>query len=341
MSTAARIGLTFLVLAAGGLVATPAQAAPLEDATIAAREYVFGADNVKATGKLPKNRVFVSWFGVASLAVGVNGKVVLLDTFINGLPPSTCGPDDSEPADTSATGYTPMSYDQLEALAPKAIFIGHGHYDHECHTGPIAAATGAKVVGLEEHCEVARTQAVEAGIEEKVHCRTPLAADAPFGAKTKIRPVGRRLKVTVIRNLHSGAASAPPMDSGGAEAAMYRFRLRGFSFFWNNSAGPLREHAPAVLETMENLPPTDVQFEATLGFGNPEQGFRDPADYAEALRVDELYSLHHDLFQNPVLSAALNDQMATELKSRGLGSIFRPLQDPEDYLVPIAFRVGH
>ena len=331
---AAFIGL----LVALGLLASPAQGAPSEE-TIAAREYVLGAENVRADGSLPKNRVVVSWFGVASLAVAMDGRVVLLDTFINGLPPSTCGVDDSQPTDTSATGYVPLGYEQLVALDPKAIFIGHGHYDHECYTGVLAARTTSPVVGLTQHCETARAQAAAAGISAKIRCRTPLAADAPFGAKKKIRPVGRRVKVTVIRNLHSGAASAPPMDSDGAEAAMYRFRLRGFSFFWNNSAGPLREHAPAVLETMEGLPPTDVQFEATLGFGNPEQGFRDPADYAEALRVDELYSLHHDLFQNPVLSSALNDQMATELESRGLSSIFRPLQDPDDYLVPMTFRV--
>jgi hypothetical protein len=127
MSNLARNWAVLLTLVAGWALTAPAQAAPLDDETIAAREYVFGADNVRANGKLPKNRVVVSWFGVASLAVAVNGKVVLLDTFINGLPPSTCGPDDSQPSDPSATGYVPVSYDQLGALKPRAIFIGHGH----------------------------------------------------------------------------------------------------------------------------------------------------------------------------------------------------------------------
>ncbi len=315
-----------------------ASAAPIGDESIAAREYVFGAKNVRADGRLPKQRVVFSWLGVATMAVSIDGKVILLDTFINGVQPSTCNPDDSPPADTSATGYSPVSYDQLEALRPKALFIGHGHYDHECYAGPLAAATGARVIGLPQHCRVARGQAAEAGITTKIRCRRPLRANSAFGAKKKIRPLGKDISVLAIRNLHSGGASLPPMNSGGSEAAMYRFRYRGFSFFWNNSAGPVREHAPAILETLEALPPTDVQFEATLGFGNPEQGFRDPADYAEALRVKRLYSLHHDLFQNPATSALFNDQMATELQSRGLGSIFRPLEDPGDYLVPIRFR---
>jgi hypothetical protein len=330
------IGASVLLLAVAATAnaAGPAQA----KATIEAREAVFGPKNVDRRGRLPENQVIVSWFGVSSLAVSFDGKVVLLDTYINSSQPASCGIDAAPPQSPAATGYTPVNYDQLTALKPKAIFLGHGHFDHECMTGPIAAQTGARVVGLPQHCALAKSQAIGAGLDpDDVRCVGTLAADSPFGATRKIKPLGRRIPVTVIRNVHSGPSTLPALNSNGAESLMFRFKLGRFSLFWNDSAGPLREAAPNLLALLQNSPPADVEFGATLGLGIGEQGMRDPVDYAEALRVKAFYALHQDLGRSPAGSAGFIDQAASEFATRGIGSVFRPLQDPGDYLQPRVF----
>ena len=327
-----------LALASLAWTASAAAATSRSAETVEAREVFFGDANVDRRGRLPDDRVLVSWFGVASLAVSFNGKVALLDTYLNSDPPASCGVDGSAPTTPGAGGYTPANYDQLTALAPKAIFVGHGHFDHECWTGPIASQSGARVVALPQACQLAREQAAAENMTDPVRCVEPLAADSPFGESAELTPIGRRVPVTALRNLHSGGASMPPMNSGGAESLMFIFRLGKFSLTWHNSSGPLRESAPNLLAALNGAPATDVEFGATLGFGLAEQGMRDAADYAEALRAKRFYSLHNDLFRNASLSAEFNAQAAAEFGSRGMGDAFRPLEDPGDYLQPIVFR---
>jgi L-ascorbate metabolism protein UlaG (beta-lactamase superfamily) len=311
---------------------------PLPKSTIQARETFFGPKNVDRRGGLPEDRVIVSWFGVSSLAVSFDGRVALLDTYINSDQPASCGPGGSPPLDPSATGYTPVNYDQLAALKPGAIFVGHGHFDHECMTGPIAAETGAKIVALPQDCALAREQVAGAGTTGSLRCPATLAATSAFGDSAKIKPLGQRVRVQVIRNVHSGPAGVPAPNSGGAESLMFRFRLGKFSLVWNDTAGPLRESAPDLLAELRRLPAADVEMGATLGLGIAEQGMRDAADYAEALRVKAFYPLHQDLIKNAALSASFGEQAATEFTSRGLGSTFHPLVDPDSYLKPIVFK---
>ncbi len=148
--------------------------------------------------------MIVSWFGVSSLAVSFNGKVVLSTLTSTAISRPRAGFDGAPPQSPAATGYTPINYDQLTALTPKAIFLGHGHFDHECMTGPIATQTGARVVGLPQHCDLAKSQATGAGLDpDDVRCVGTLAADSPFGATRKIKPLGHRIPVTVIRNVHA------------------------------------------------------------------------------------------------------------------------------------------
>jgi hypothetical protein len=342
VSRSLRRCVLFAISATAALFAfagTASAASPaLPKSTIQARETFFGPGNVDRKGMLPKSRVVISWFGVSSLAASFNGKVVLLDTYINSEQPASCGADGSAPVDPSATGYTPVNYDRLTALKPKAIFIGHGHWDHGCMTGPIAAKTGAKVVALPQDCTRAKEQAAEAGVSQEVKCVRTLAATSAFGESTDIKPIGRRVAVRVIRNVHSGPAAMPAPNSAGAESLMFRFRLGKFSLFWNDSAGPLRESAPDLLAMLQRSPAIDVEFGATLGLGIGQQGMRDPADYAEALRVKAFYPLHQDLTKDPGLSTSFGAQAAAEFNARGLGSTFRPLADPEDYLKPIVFK---
>src|SRR5438874_1058000 len=93
-------------------------------ATIAARARFFGAENVDdRDGKVRRDRVIFSWVTNASLAVSLEGRIVLLDTYINRpeLPPPEGQPD---------LRRSPIDVQELIDLRPEAIFLGHGHGDH-------------------------------------------------------------------------------------------------------------------------------------------------------------------------------------------------------------------
>lgn len=325
-----RLGLSIAFLA----LLVPAAQAQLPKRTIEAREAFFGAANVDRHGEVRRDRVILSWFGVASFAAALDGKVVLLDTYLNNYGPADCPPQ------SDVQRYVPADYDELVALRPEAIFIGHEHFDHQCRSGEIATRAGAKLVGLPQACSLARSEAPPG---KRVRCVPTLGSLSGFGTHREIRPLGRRVPVTVIRNLHSGLASGPIMNSSGAEALMYRFRVGRFSLVWNDTVGPLREKSPRLLAVLRGLPPTDVQTGATKGFGLVEQGLRDPVDYAQALRTKVFYSNHQDFYLlegGPLdgRSRALRPQVREAFRSRrGLATEARWLQDPRDYLRPLVF----
>jgi hypothetical protein len=176
-----------------------------------------------------------------------------------------------------------------------------------------------------------------------MRCLPTLGLLSDVGTKREIRPLGRRVGVTVIRNLHSGLASGPILNSGGAEALMYRFRVGRFSLVWNDTVGPLREKSPRLLGVLRRLPPTDIQTGASMGFGQAEQGLRDPVDYSQALRAKLYYPNHQDFYfleGGPLdgRSSALRPQLLAAFRGRvGLKTRVRWLQDPGDYLRPLVF----
>jgi hypothetical protein len=336
-----RLRAAFLAgAAAAAVLATtaPLATAALPRSTAKARAKFFGAANVDRAGRVRSDRVILTWFGVASLAASFRGHVVLLDTFINNTGPGNCSlgtaPGPRVPR------YVPTSYAKLAVLRPEAIFIGHGHYDHECRTGELIARTGAKLVGLPQHCALAAAQAAAyRGSQRPFRCVPTVSSFSPFGASAAIRPLGRGVPITVIRHVHSGAASGPVANANGAETLLYRFRAGRFSLVWNDSTGPLREKAPGVLSLLRGLPATDVQFGASLGLGVGEQGFRDPVDYAQALRAKVYYPIHQDLASVDGSSRVFRPRLAAEMASRtGLTTKLRWLQDPGDYMRPIVFR---
>ena len=149
------------------LSATPA--AP--PALVKARQHLFGAENVNAvTGKVRPDRVILSWFSVSSLAAALRGRVVLLDTYI----------DSRE----DCPNRVPTTLDELVALQPEMIFIGHGHFDHADTAGYLAAVTGATVVGTPEHCAQVRADAQAAlGSPVTITCVEAVSANSAPGAE--------------------------------------------------------------------------------------------------------------------------------------------------------------
>jgi hypothetical protein len=115
-------------------------------ATIAARQKFFGAENVDPrTGEVRRDRVIFSWITNAGYAASFRGRVVLLDTYINRFevpPPS--GPD---------LRRTPFGAQDLVALKPEAIFLGHGHGDHADNAAYIAKWLNIPIYTTPETCD--------------------------------------------------------------------------------------------------------------------------------------------------------------------------------------------
>ena len=298
---------------------------PRPPETVAARHKIFGDDHVDEDGTIRAPGIVVSWFGVSSLAAAIAGHVVLLDTYVNGEPPTTCSPS-SPPTDTAAPSYAPVSYDELVALQPEAIFVGHGHFDHDCLAGVIAARTDALVVALPQECDQLTQQVADAGIADPFRCESPLAADSPFGATAAIAPIGPDVDVTAVRNLHSGGQTAD-----GAAGLAYVIRAGGRTIFWNDTTGPAATQAPDLLAALRTLGPVDAAFSAPFGTNF--------VDYVEAIGAKVLYPIHHDFLgvgPDPVASAGLRPAVEAGLRDRpGMTTELRWLQDPDDYLRPI------
>jgi hypothetical protein len=351
------IGAGVLCLAL--LAPTSAAAAePVPAATIRARQHFFGAENVAADGSLPRGRVILSWFSVASYAAAVDGHVVLLDAYIH--------KGEDRPS------YVPTTYDEVADLRPEAIFIGHGHYDHATRAGELAARTNATVIGTPEHCDQTKAQAqAYAGRVLPIRCIEAVDRGSAPGAQVReLRPLGDDVCVSVFKHVHSaaeppdaehrdpqllppplidptlilvhppGPSAAPGLaNTAGDEGSslLYQFRIGRFALVWNDSSGPLRERAPNVFDVMRKLPPTDVQVNAVIGFNNPTNGVRDPVDYLDAIRPKVMYPNHHDFVSEYGSGDDFEQYMYREMaRHEGLTAAteLRWMRDPYDYLRP-------
>lgn len=325
--------------------ASPAAASGTPARTVAVRRRFFGAANVDAAGRVRPDRVILSWFGCTSFAAAIGGRVVLLDAWVpRGM----------------YSGRVPTDVGELVALAPSHVFIGHGHFDHAADAAPIAAATGAVVVGTPEHCAQVRAQAGATPVRTRA---LPLRS---VGDEAELF-LGR-LRVRALRHVHSAAKaptgedaplllppdptailSNPPtltdaVDTLGHQvdqeggSVLYRFEVGGFSLVWNDTAGPLREEAPDVVAALAARPRPDVQVGAIQGFGQYTNGLRDPMDYIRAIRPRTFVPSHHDNWMPAVTPSA--DSYEPRLRSAidALPAHRRPrlrfIRDTEDYVNP-------
>jgi L-ascorbate metabolism protein UlaG (beta-lactamase superfamily) len=332
----------------------PVIAAAASD-TVKARRHFFGSENVDSAGRLRRDRVVLSWFSVASVAAAIDGHVVLLDTYIHKA--------------EDRPNYVPTTTNELVALDPEAIFIGHGHFDHANTSGAIAARTGALVIGTPEHCDQAKAQAESVeGPKRPVRCLAAvMRASAPGAQVREISPLGGEVGVTVFKHIHSAAVAPdgeghetsvaspggvdvnsvllhPPgqgtvagLATSGDEGSslLYQFRVGQFALTWHDTVGPLRERAQGIFPLLRRLPPTDVELGSTLGFNDPTNGQRDPVDYLVNLRPKLFFPMHHDFIAEYGVSKGLEGVFRRELARRApVPTEVRWLYDPQDYLRP-------
>src|SRR5215831_19729632 len=129
-----------------------------DPATIAARQKIFGVENVDAgSGDVRKDKVILSWITNASFAASVKGRIVLLDTFVTRL--------------EVTQGRTPFVIQDLVDLRPEALFIGHGHFDHADNAAYISKLTGATIYASPETCDNMQLDAARIfGAGTRVNC---------------------------------------------------------------------------------------------------------------------------------------------------------------------------
>jgi glyoxylase-like metal-dependent hydrolase (beta-lactamase superfamily II) len=146
----AGVGLAAVFAASYVCFWVSAAAAPnnaASEATIAARQHFFGAENVDATnGKVRGDRVIFSWITNAGYAVSFRGRVVLLDTYINRF--------EVAPASGPDLRRTPFGAQDLIDLHPEAIFLGHGHGDHADNAAYISKWLNIPIYSTPETCDV-------------------------------------------------------------------------------------------------------------------------------------------------------------------------------------------
>ncbi|MFI5539828.1 MBL fold metallo-hydrolase [Nocardia sp. NPDC051900] len=323
---------------------------PADPRTIAARARFFGADTIDPqTGALHTDRVVLSWVGCTTFALAIGGSVFLLDAWVPRL---------------TSTGYVPATPQDLVDLAPAAIFIGHGHFDHAADAGRIAQASGAVVHGTAEHCASIAAQVADPAFPTAVH------GDAGTAIGTREDFAVGAVEVSVVRHLHSARTPSdpvggsprffprpqpgivlthPPTLSGLLQGVprlrdpeggvlLYQFRVPGLCLVWHDSTGPLTERAPQVFDTLAALPATDVQIGAVQGYNQISNGLRDPRTYIEALTPALFVPSHHDNWLPGLTASAATYDAPLRAELERISAPRRPelrtLHDPADYVRP-------
>ena len=343
-------------------------------ATIKARQHMFGFENVNpVNGDVRRDRVIFAWLTTTTFAVAANGKVFMLDAYIN----------DDEALPAGARRRTPTGLQELVDLKPEWIFIGHAHGDHTAYLANVAYRTGATIFGAAEHCTaMQRDTVLQFGATAVAKCTSVLAAGVPIGTKAMNLPhLKPALCLNVIRHLHgaatpadtsippnginftdgedprehtlwpSGPAAFPAVrnaagNPGGDLSVLYHFTLpgaRAFSISVYDSVGPYKELAPQLITELGAWPATDVLIGAVSGANNPTNGMRDAAIYIRDMQPKVFIPSHHDESQRRRGAAGNSGEtwkrnLMTSMTNIGIAKAQQPevrwLNDPYDYIRP-------
>ena len=242
----------------------PAHVAISRDTQLA-RQRILGIE------KLDASQVKLWWYGVSSFIMAAGGHLFLLDAWeVVGV----------------HKNYVPITRDDLVALKPEAIFIGHGHFDHAADAGYIASRTGAALIAGDTVCDQARTDAASNADTLEFRClRLGLDGDNPPGTVFPTRIFADMADVQIIKHTHSEADPASlttggmplvyspeilpfltnlntapsetlkflqslPNDGGVGQPEggtwAYHFRIGNFSLLWNDSSGSMPENDPTA-----------------------------------------------------------------------------------------------
>jgi L-ascorbate metabolism protein UlaG (beta-lactamase superfamily) len=188
--------------------------------------------------------------------------VILLDSYVN--------------RPEVVPGRTPFVVEDLVALRPEAIFLGHGHFDHADNAAFIAKNLNIPIYASPETCDAMQNDAVRMfGAGSTVTCMPVVSRGSVPGAEVVRLPQLEPLAcIVAFKHIHSGSVPYDPTypkvtidnvadardatmypagtrhsfatvaGTGGPISLMYQFVLRSgynFNFVWHNTTGPLKE----------------------------------------------------------------------------------------------------
>lgn len=219
----------------------------------AARDRILGPDATDPS------KVKLWWFGVSSFIASVGGHLFLFDAW------ETVGLHED---------YVPIGREELAAIQPEAILIGHGHFDHAADAGYVAGHTGAAVVGGRTVCETARSRAAQWGLPTDFPCLALGVRDEPgVGSLQSVKLWSDLPPLQVLQHPHS-AVDPTDLLTGGLPLVF----------------------VPDLLTYVRNLntdPQEIIRFVASLGddglLGEPQGG-----TWAYQLRIGDFSLLWHD-----------------------------------------------
>lgn len=329
------------------LVPLPAaDAVAVSDEALALRRELLGDEALR------DDTVSLHWVGVSSFVATLGSHVLLFDAWeIVGM----------------HRDVLPIGREELAALEPEAILLGHGHFDHAADVGFVAGTTGATVVGGQEICDRVREDARYDEVADDFPCVVLGTDTSPApGSVQELALFADLEPLQVVTNVHSevrppgdGNELAPllpifdprpyltlnldpaelarflrSLDAPRGGTWMYHATVGDLTVLWGNSSGPLNEH-PDVAEALATLPGcVDVMTNALLGFGQVVSGLQDPRLYLEAVQPRIFLPTHGDAWA-PVISAG-QAQYVRPFQAQ-LARMDDPpevdfLLDPHDYL---------
>jgi hypothetical protein len=208
----------------------PAVAKDGDPAMIAARQKFFGAENVDEKGRVKNDKVIFSWATNTTYVVSVEGRVIMLDSYLLHVELPTAGPIDKR-----RTKALPKDFVDAK---PEAIFLGHGHGDHADNAAYIAKWTGATVYAAPETCAVLQTDVTRMWNDPNLHndgakivpngdpidCVGVVPAASPPGEYTgtlanpaggtttvrRIRQFDPQMCILAFKHIHSGNSPVDP-----------------------------------------------------------------------------------------------------------------------------------
>lgn len=291
----------------------------LPAASAVSPEVQLARDSILGPDATDPDHVKLWWFGVSSFIASAGGHVFLFDAW------ETVGLHED---------YVPIGREELAAIQPEAIFIGHGHFDHAADAGYVAARSGAVVIGTEVICDQVKADAeetLESGAANFPCLITGIDENDPEpGTLQSVKLWSDLPEVTILQHIHSAAtpefqdpgtpfAHIPDLltyvlflntnpqeyamflptladQPGGAWA--YHVRVGDFSLLWHDSAGPINTGNPFAEEVqtaLDSFPEcVDVHVGAIVGFNQPLNGLRDPRLYVEHSHPRVTLPSHHD-----------------------------------------------
>lgn len=306
--------------------------------------------------------VTLHWIGVSSFVITIGGHLLLFDAW------EIIG---------AVEDYLPLGREELAGLAPEAVLVGHGHFDHAGDLGYVAGTAKSVVVGSDEICTVGEQGAVREGVGTDFTCAVTGTMTTPAqGVAQPLRLFADLPAITVLQHIHSNTAPpgngnepdpfVPIMDpqpyldhfqDNPAELArflaqqdesnqggtwMYHFRIGDFTLLVGDSAGPIFS-TPAVRAALDSFPGcVDVMANAILGFDQPVSGLQDPRLYVEHAHPKVFVPTHGDAWA-PVISAGQEQyraELAAQLARLPNPPVVDHLVDPQDYLAERAYRVA-